>query len=462
MTGRQGVRVLGTEDPNTSLKHPSGQFAGGHVAAAEPQIDGDPLHAGTVRGQGRLGVRQQRRENRPGIRLVRRVPRVVGYRDLDQGGSGLPPLPGQVGGHLIGGDGLHQPVHRYQTVDGRADQRVPAQRGDRVTGRQRVLQQRAPAPAPPAAPSRPASPGPGLQQQPQRDRLRRAERQQPEQADRARLGAPEPVERQRPGGGHRLAVSSGLATGQQVGAPLPEQGQVPGQGVAGGLHVRGGLLQRQRQPAQHVGQLPGRLPVRVAGAADQETCRHVRVEHGNLQHLAGPVRVLAGDQHPAGPGRGQERLHRGHVRRVVEDQQPRRREPGQHRVHRRHRVPGIGQAPGAELGGQLAEPGRQHRGVLGGKLPRHPDLGPGDGRHTPPPRWSSRHPPARTTRRSAARDHHRPPAGHPAPPAAPPARPAPAAGVPAAPAGQPLPAAGEAAAVLPPPRPVRRQPRLTR
>ena len=44
-------------------------------------------------------------------------------------------------------------------------------------------------------------------------------------------------------------------------------------------------------------------------------------------------------------------------------------------MHRRHRVPGIGQAPGAELGGQLAEPGRQHGGVLGGKLPRHPDLG---------------------------------------------------------------------------------------
>ena len=114
--------------------------------------------------------------------------------------------------------------------------------------------------------------------------------------------------------------------------------------------------------------------VRVTGAVDQEICRDFRVEHGNIQRLAGPVRVLAGDQHPPGPGRGQERRHRGQVRRVVEDQQPRRREPGQHRVHRRHRVPGIGQVPGAELGGQLAEPGRQHRGVLGGKLPRHPDL----------------------------------------------------------------------------------------
>jgi hypothetical protein len=30
-------------------------------------------------------------------------------------------------------------------------------------------------------------------------------------------------------------------------------------------------------------------------------------------------------------------------------------------VHRRHRVPGVGQAPHAELGGQLAEPSRQLR-----------------------------------------------------------------------------------------------------
>ena len=44
-------------------------------------------------------------------------------------------------------------------------------------------------------------------------------------------------------------------------------------------------------------------------------------------------------------------------------------------MHRRHRVPDIGQAPGAELGGQLAEPDRQHCRILGRELPRHPDLG---------------------------------------------------------------------------------------
>jgi hypothetical protein len=44
-------------------------------------------------------------------------------------------------------------------------------------------------------------------------------------------------------------------------------------------------------------------------------------------------------------------------------------------MHGCHRIPCIGQAPLAELGGQLAEPGRQHRAVLSRELPRQPDLG---------------------------------------------------------------------------------------
>ena len=51
--------------------------------------------------------------------------------------------------HLIRGDGLDQPVHRHRPAVGRGDQRIPAQRPDRVTGRQRVFQQRQPALAPP-------------------------------------------------------------------------------------------------------------------------------------------------------------------------------------------------------------------------------------------------------------------------------------------------------------------------
>ena len=51
------------------------------------------------------------------------------------------------------------------------------------------------------------------------------------------------------------------------------------------------------------------------------------------------------------------------------------RERGEHSVHRRHRIPGISDIPGAELGCQLTEPVSQHRRILGGELPGHPDLG---------------------------------------------------------------------------------------
>ena len=89
-------------------------------------------------------------------------------------------------------------------------------------------------------------------------------------------------------------MPGGLTAGQQVGLPGPEQRQVPGQGGPGGLHVGGGLLQRQRQPAQLGGQLPGRRPVRVTGPVHQEIRRHLRVENRDLQGLAGrPVLVLA-------------------------------------------------------------------------------------------------------------------------------------------------------------------------
>ena len=41
-------------------------------------------------------------------------------------------------------------------------------------------------------------------------------------------------------------------------------------------------------------------------------------------------------------------------------------------MHGGHRVPALG---GTELGGQFAEPGREHRQILGGQLPGHRGLG---------------------------------------------------------------------------------------
>ncbi len=132
------------------------------------------------------------------------------------------------------------------------------------------------------------------------------------------------------------------------------------------------MLECQRQPAQLIGQLQRCLPVRITGAVTQEVRCDLPVQDGHVQDLAGrPERVSAGDQHSSGPGRWQEPLDRCPVRRVVKDQQPPGRAGGQHPVHRGHRIPTISSA---KLGGQLTEPGRQHRWVLGRKLPHRPDL----------------------------------------------------------------------------------------
>jgi hypothetical protein len=44
---------------------------------------------------------------------------IFGDRGIDQGGSGLPPLPGQLSWHLIGADGLDQPVQRQRVLQQR-------------------------------------------------------------------------------------------------------------------------------------------------------------------------------------------------------------------------------------------------------------------------------------------------------------------------------------------------------
>ena len=194
-------------------------------------------------------MRQQHRAHRP----RRRQPRVGGDRRLDQGGGGLPPPVRLIGRQLGAGDGLHQPVHQHQPVPRRGDQRIPAQRGDRIPRRHRIPQQ---------APDRgrhlrtePArSPVTGEQHR-QRHRLGRQERQQPHQPRRRRSLACQPRQRQ-PQRRRHVRVPGHLPAGQQIRLPVPEQQQIPGQRRPGGLQVRGGLLQRQRQPAQQPGQLP--------------------------------------------------------------------------------------------------------------------------------------------------------------------------------------------------------------
>ena len=110
--GDQGRRMLRPEVPLPSLNQPFPEFTGRGIAPAVPQISGDPFHAVTARGQRCLGMRQQRGEHRPAILLLR----IIGDRGLYYCGGGLPPRLGQPGGHLIGGDRLHQPMYRHHPV----------------------------------------------------------------------------------------------------------------------------------------------------------------------------------------------------------------------------------------------------------------------------------------------------------------------------------------------------------
>jgi hypothetical protein len=113
-------------------------------------------------------------------------------------------------------------VYRYEPVTSRGDQRVPAQRGDRVIGGQRVIQQQ-PQGRRHLGAELSGRPGAVLEKQGQRDRLGRAARQQPQQADRRRRGLLQPAERQGPGGRHCSAVPGRVAAAEHVGPPVIEQ-----------------------------------------------------------------------------------------------------------------------------------------------------------------------------------------------------------------------------------------------
>jgi hypothetical protein len=190
---------------------------------------------------------------------------------------------------------------KYLPIAGRTDQREPALRSDRIVGRQwigRQLRQ--------LSGHLPLEAGPGLEQQPHRDQLRRAARQQPQQSHRPRSGVPQLVKRQRPGRGDPLVVLDRVTTGQQVTAPLAEQAQVGGNSPAGGEHVGRGLLQGQRQAAQFVRQLSGRGCLRRPGPFQQRAGRGLPVQHGHV--AAARARPVLPPLAHAGPRCGRRRL----------------------------------------------------------------------------------------------------------------------------------------------------------
>ena len=69
--------------------------------------------------------------------------RIGGHRGLDQCRGSLLPVRGCVCRYPATGDGLDQTMHQYHAFPGGSDQGVAAQRGDRIPGRDWVIQQRA-------------------------------------------------------------------------------------------------------------------------------------------------------------------------------------------------------------------------------------------------------------------------------------------------------------------------------
>jgi len=101
--------MLRPEDLPAHLKYPLLEIAGSRITAAESDVAGDPLHAIGGTGESCLGVRQQRRENGPGSRVLR----VIRDRGLDYSGGRLTPPCGYLLRHLIECDRLHQTVHGH-------------------------------------------------------------------------------------------------------------------------------------------------------------------------------------------------------------------------------------------------------------------------------------------------------------------------------------------------------------
>ena len=195
-----------------------------------------------------------------------------------------------------------------------------------------------------------------------------------------------------------------LAAGQHLRPPLPEQRQVPGQGAPAGLHVRGGLLQRQRQPAQLGRPAPGRLlsPDRRCGRPGNSAATSVSSTGTSSAWpggQSGSGLVISTRPGPAGGRNGSTDARSGALSNISSHRRSKR---GQHPVHRRHRIPRIHHLPGPELGRQLGEPRRQHRRILGRELPGHPDLG------QVPVRVLHRHAGLARTAQPAQRHHPRP------------------------------------------------------
>jgi hypothetical protein len=114
----------------------------------------------------------------------------------------------------------------------------------------------------------------------------------------------DPIQRQRPDGGHPPLVATlgeWLVQAEQLPLPLPHQLQILAQALAGLLQVRGGLLQRQRQVPQQLRQRVQGYLVVSAGSPGKKRNGLVAGQDVDPQRrgLAAPRRPAGGHQHLA-------------------------------------------------------------------------------------------------------------------------------------------------------------------
>jgi hypothetical protein len=105
--GEEGIGVLGPQARLPGLEDLLDQIAGGGMATVVPQVLGQGEHAAAGGVKHGLGVRQQGRERRPGIRILR----FRGERGLDHRGGGAPPGDPVLLRQQVKRDCLNQPVY---------------------------------------------------------------------------------------------------------------------------------------------------------------------------------------------------------------------------------------------------------------------------------------------------------------------------------------------------------------
>ncbi len=253
-------------------------------------------------------VLEQARARRPLLML----PRPVRQHPVDQRDCARRRRRSHLRGRGAARDVLDEAVHPERAVGGRGQQRIGEQQRDRVIDRARRDRRVV------------ADLSVGVQQF-ARDAVGRQVRARPHELRGDRLLG-ELAKREAPDCRDRVAIPRRLPCGEQLGGSLTQPPQIALQGDRLGVGVRGGLLERERQITQRVGDGVQHSGVLLVGARTQKrpgflTVPDIQCDRPRAKRP--PVRMHpGGDQHMAALALGDHLRDRRRRRRVVEDQQP--------------------------------------------------------------------------------------------------------------------------------------------